>query len=119
MVSCEFRFAAVNRSFHGHAVYRIDSIQNKEFELRLRRRLEAIAHRGNVGVEAAADILDIEHERIEIFQLFRSRNAPNSIEAVDRQASFLINPVRHLFVQLPANTVLRTEKDFQFYSWSL
>jgi hypothetical protein len=70
--------------------------------------------RGDVGVEARADVLDVEHQRIEPFKLLGVGPARLAIERVDRQARLLVHRVRDvLLVELAADAVLGREERHQ------
>src|SRR5688572_17811907 len=109
----EARRAAVDGAFDHAATNRIDAIKDKEFQFRFARRLHAVAHSGRVSVEAAADVLDIEDESVEVFQLFGSGRAAFAVKAVYGQAGLFIDAVSKFLVELTANAVLGTEQGLE------
>ena len=48
--------------------------------------LHGLAHRGDVRVEPRADVLDVEHERVDVAELLAGGPPRCAVEAVDRQA---------------------------------
>src|SRR5947199_44732 len=74
------------------------------------RPLHGEAHRGHVGVEARADVLDVEDEGVEAGELLRLRLARLAVEAVDRQAADRIARVADLLVRHAADAVLGAEE---------
>ena len=81
----EARVAIAHGTFDEHAADRIRAVEHEEFQFRIGRGGEAFADRGDVGVEAAADVLDVEDERVEPGELFGRRRAAFAVEA-DRPA---------------------------------
>src|SRR5262249_55476094 len=102
-----------NRALDVDAVDRIDPIQDEEPELGASCRFEAMAHGGDVSVKAAANILDIEDQRVQIAELIRCRSLPFPIQTVDRQPRCLIHAIGHLLVQSPADAMLWAKKSFK------
>src|ERR1044071_10119087 len=82
MKTNEAGFLRQNRAIKSHSVDRINPVQNVKLNMRLPGRLQTQAHGAGVSVKAAANILDIEHQRIKVFDLFRRRFGRLAIEAV-------------------------------------
>src|SRR5688500_17141663 len=95
VITGEGRFSVAHWAVDGQAVDRIDPIENKEPEIAFCGGFEAIAERGDVCVETAADILDVEDQRIELLELFRKRAARFTVETVNRQPCSCVPAVAH------------------------
>ena len=72
-----------DRTFDVDAADRIRTIQNKHRKLHLRRFFHQVTERGNVGVETRADVLNVEHERVEIFELLGLWPARLAVQRID------------------------------------
>ncbi len=92
--------AVEHRPFDAHAADRVRTVEHDELlPCACAAAVEAFAHRGDVGVEAAADVLDVEDQRVEAVELFGGRRAAFAVEAVDRQAGLLVARVADLLVE--------------------
>src|SRR5438876_7087878 len=100
----------VDRAFHSEAIDWIHAIENKEFKVRLPGCFEAIAHRRDIGIELAADVLNVEHQRVEPLQLLRRRSVTLAVKAVNGEAGLFIDAVFDFLVRLSANAMLRAEQ---------
>src|SRR6185503_14163724 len=65
---------------------RVWSIQNKHRQLRLRPLFKQVAECGTVSPEAHADVLNVKHERVEIFELLGLWSPCLAVQRIDRQA---------------------------------
>src|SRR6185503_9067803 len=111
----EGRVAFVKRAFDGEAVDWINAVKDDEFDSGFGGGFQAKTHGGDVSIESAANILDIEHQGIESFELLGSGRAAGPVQTEDRQTRFLIRAVAHLFVELAADAVLRAEERLEFH----
>ena len=107
------------RSLNVHPVNRVGPVQHVEFNARFGRGLQGVSHRRDVGIEARADVLDIEHERVEALQLFRRGPlAVAAIEAVDGDSTALVDAIGNVrLVQFSAQPVLGREDRFEADIW--
>src|SRR5678816_2527940 len=62
---------------------RVWSIQNKHRQLRLRTLFKQVAKCGTVSPEAYADVLNVKHERVEIFELLGLGPARLAVQRID------------------------------------
>jgi hypothetical protein len=133
MEADETRNARHHRTLHAHAADGIHAVENDEFFLRKGGGLEGDAERGGVGVEAGADVLDIENKGVEVAELLRlGRVGPENgggvvgvglagrafrgvaVEAVNREFGFFVDGVADFFVGRPADAVLGAEEGDEF-----
>src|SRR2546421_10847041 len=98
MISDKTGPALVDWTFHVQAIDGIYAIEHEKFELRLRGRFQAVAHSGNVSVKAAANVLDVENQCVQILKLRRRRGVPRTVKAVNRQPWFLVHAVTDFFI---------------------
>src|SRR6266480_1138757 len=77
-----------------------------------------ISERGDISVKANADILNIENDRIEIFQLPGGGTSRLAIKRIDWQSSRFILRIRNLFISQAANSMLRSEERHQLHAGS-
>jgi hypothetical protein len=106
----ECRLAFKHRSFNRFAADRIHAIEHDELDLRVGCRFHRESHRRDVRVEARADVLHVEHERVEIRELFARGLSPVAVQAVNRKSARRIAIVRDVRVGVAANSVLGTEE---------
>ena len=76
----------------------------------MRSCLHQVSHGGGVGIEAHADILDVDDNGIETGEHLPGRPALRTVEAMDRQARFGITTGRDLPVPIGAYSVLGAEQ---------
>src|SRR5450759_4780895 len=79
-------WAAEHGSVECHAIDGIHAVQHEDFKARLAGGFQGVAQRGNVGVKTAANVLDVEYQRVQILQLFRLRSPRFAIQAVNRES---------------------------------
>ncbi len=68
------------------------------------------SHRRHVGVEARADVLQVDDDRVEAGEHLGGRPARRAVQRMNRQARLLVHRRRHGRVEDAANAVLRTEQ---------
>ena len=131
----EARRAGLDRTFHMAARDRVYAIEDKEFFLRVRGRLERRAERGAVGIETRTHILDVEDQRIQLEQLLRlwrarandgqivvRRRLPGrplrrlAVEAVDGKFGLLVDAVADFLIGVAADAMLGTEERDELHS---
>src|SRR5204862_821985 len=95
----EAAFAAIDRAFHACAVDGIYAVEHEEFQVCLSRGLQTIAHRGDISIKAATNVLNIEHERVEVLQLFQLRRAARAVKTVNWQAGLFVHAVADVLVE--------------------
>ncbi len=84
------------RPFHALPPERVGPVQHDEFQVVLARRLHAARHRGKVRVRAAADVLQIEHQRIQAAEHVGRRLARHAVERIRRQTRERVAPRGHV-----------------------
>ena len=133
MEADETRNARHHRTLHAHAADGIHAVENDEFFLRKRGGFEGNAERGGVGVEAGAEVLDIENKGVEVAELLGlGRVGPENggsvvgvglagrafrgvaVETVNRELGFFVDGVADLFVGRPADAVFGAEERDEF-----
>jgi len=100
----------IDRAFDADPANRVDSIEHEELDLGLRGGFEAEPEGRDIGVEAAADVLDVKDQGVEVGQLRGSGTAVGSVEAVDDEARLGVGGVVDLFVEFAGESVLGTEE---------
>jgi hypothetical protein len=73
---------------------------------------QAVGHRVDVGVDAGADVLQVDHQRIESAQHLGGRFARLTVERVDRHPATRVVDVRrldHVVLHVRPEPVLRSE----------
>src|SRR5205823_13163251 len=96
---------------HACAVDGICAVAHEEFQVGLSRGLQTIAQRGEISIKAATNVLNIEHERVEVPQLFQLRRAARAVKTVNWQAGLFVHAVADVLVERAANAVLRAEQE--------
>ena len=91
------------RAFDLEAVDRVGAVEHDDRQLPLRRLLHHVRHRGHVGVEARADVLEVDHDRVEPLEHRRGRTPAVAVERVDRQT----RPARRLAAGTLASSMPR------------
>jgi hypothetical protein len=75
-------------------------------------RLQAVGHRVDEGVDARADVLQVDHQHVEPGQHLGGGLAGLAVERVDRHATHGVDGVRrldHVVLQVRPEAVLRAE----------
>ena len=72
-------------------------------------------HRRHVGVEADADVLEIDDDRVDPLEHGRGRPARVAVERVNRQPGLRVDFRRHVGVEHAADAVLRPEQRHQLH----
>ena len=99
------------RPFDLEAVDRIGTIEHDHRDLALGRLLHHVRHRRHVGVEARADVLQVDDERVEPVEHGGGRPPRIAVERVDGQTrSFRPSRTGHVRVEHAADAVLRAEQ---------
>ena len=78
------------------AADRIGAVADDDLEALLARRLQAVRHRVDVGVDAHADVLEVDHERVEAVQHLGRRFPRLAVQRVDGHAADLVMGVPRL-----------------------
>ena len=76
-------------------------------------RFENIPQCAEIRVEAAADVLNIEHERVQAGKLFGGWLSSGPEERIDHEFCLCIHTICDVFVMVAAYSMLRSEKSFQ------
>ena len=100
------------RTFDRDAADRIGAVADDDGDAGARGGAQAIGHGVDEGVDARADILDVDHEHVDQRQHLRGRLARLAVEREDRHVAARILRVRrldHVVLQVRAEAVLRTE----------
>ena len=95
----EAAFAAIDRAFHARTVDGIYAVEHEEFQVCLSRGVQTIAHRGEISIEAATNVLNIKHERVKVLQLFQLRRAARAVKTINRQAGLFVHAVADVLVE--------------------
>lgn len=107
----EVFFSLVDGSVDGETADGIDAIEDEEGEIVFRGGFHGEAHGRDIGVEAGADILNIEDERIEAGELIGGGFAAVfAVKAVDGEASFGVGFVVDVFIGFAADAVFGAEE---------
>jgi hypothetical protein len=69
-----------------------------------------VTERRDVGVKACPDILYVEDERVQVFQVFRFRAARLAVKRINGQARLLVFRVGDFFIHQPADSMLWRKK---------
>ena len=104
--------ALEHRPFDRHAPDGIRPIAHDDRHLEARRALQAVGHRVDEGVDARADVLQVDDEDVEVPQHRLGRLPRFAVERVDRHAWRAVAAVRrldHVVLQVGVEAVLRTE----------
>ena len=102
-----------HRPFDRDAADRIRPIADDHLDAVPARRAQAVRHRVDVGVDARADVLQIDDQHVEAAQHLRGRLARLAVERVDRHAPRLVAAVAgldHVLLHVRAEPVLRAEQ---------
>ena len=103
-----------------HAVDRIRPVEHHEGLLVLGSGLHRLEHRGHIRVEPAADVLDVEHDRIDVGEHLRRGSLRLAVEALHRHARLLVLAVRHVgLVERAAGAVLGSEDRHELHAVGL
>ena len=90
----------------------IRPVADDDLDAVLAARSQAIRHRVDVGVDAGADVLQVDDEHVEVVQHRRRRLARLAVERVDGHAPELVARVRrfdHVLLDVGSESVLRAE----------
>ena len=81
-----FEAGRERRALDVHAVDRVGPVAHDHRHAVARARAQAVGHRVDVGVDARADVLQVDDEHVEAAQHVRGRLARLAVERVDRHA---------------------------------
>ena len=101
------------RAFDRLAANRVRPIADHDRQPAARRRAHAVGHRVDVGVDARADVLQIDDEHVEAVEHLGRRLARVAVEREHRHAPPAVPPVRrldHVVLQIGPEPVLRPEE---------
>ena len=101
-----------HRSFHGQAADGIRPIADDRLDAVLTTSRQAIRHRVDVGVNACADVLQVDDQRLDAVEHFRCWFSRFAVERVDRHPPQLVVRVRrfdHVFLEIRSEPMLRTK----------
>ena len=101
------------RTGHVDAVDGIRTIEDHDAQPALGRDGEGSVHGGGVGVETGADVLDVEHQRIDAGQHLVARRKAIAVEAVDGQARTFVAAVFDPLVEIGEKAMLGSEESDQ------
>ena len=91
---------------------RVRPIEDDERDVVLGSRLHRVAHRRDVRVEAGSDVLNVEHEHVQVLQRLGRRRASFAVEADDLQSGRCIGGIADdACVELACKAVLRAEQN--------
>jgi hypothetical protein len=108
VIGGERKFVRIGkRAFDINAANRVRAVEYEDGEFHARGFFHHEAKRGDVSVEARADVLNVENERIEVFKLFGARAARLAVKRINRQSRLLIAAVGNLVVEFAAYAVFR------------
>ena len=99
------------------AAGRVRAVEHPDRLAVLRRRFEHVAQRGDEGVDAAAEILQVDEQDVEAVHHRGGRPAHFAVQAEDRNAVLRVAEVRrfdHVVLLVAAQAVLRAEGGGQF-----
>jgi hypothetical protein len=102
-----------HRSFDGDAADRIGPIADNHRQASSCRGLQAVGRRVNVGINAGADILQVDDKRIEPCEHLVGGFARFAVQGIDRDPATVVAPVRrldHVFLHVRPDAVLRSEE---------
>ena len=101
-----------HHAFDLRAADRVGPVADDDLQAVLARGLQAVRHRVDVGVDADADVLQVDDEHVEVGQHLRRRLARLAVERIHRHAAHLVVRVPrldHVVLHIRAEPVLRAE----------
>ena len=101
-----------HRPFHLRPADRIGPIAHDRLDAVPRGRLQAVRHRVDVGINAHADVLQIDHQHVHFAQHGRGRLARFAVQGVDRDAAhgvFRVPRFDHVVLHVRSKPVLGSE----------
>src|SRR5687768_8503953 len=103
-------------AFDFNAANRVGPIAHDHLDAMRARRAHAIGHRVHVGVDARADILQVDDERVDIAQHLGGRLAGVAVQRIERDAlpragfELGVRRLDHVVLHVRPKSVLRTEE---------
>ena len=105
-----------HRTGHVDSVDRIRPVQHHKLDLRIGGCLHCVAQRGNIRVEPCADVLDVEHQRVDVLEARRRGLPCRTVQTPDRDTRITVLAVADLRdVQLSLHAMLRAEQRAEFH----
>ncbi len=105
-----------HRPLHPHAADGVGAVEHHEANAGLRARLHRERHRPHERVDAHADVLQVEEDRVEPREHLRRGLAHLAVQRVDGESRARVHVVArldHVVLLLAAGTVLRAEERAQ------
>src|SRR5690606_18035166 len=112
----ETLFAVIeHRARNVHAINRVRAVENEETNAVVGGCLHRVTHRRDVGIEAGADVLDIEHDCVDTLEHVARRSTHLAIQTEHRDAGATIDAVGDEFgIEIALVPVLGTEDAREF-----
>ena len=104
------------RSAHARRADRIGPVEHDHLHASLGSFLHKVGHCGGVGVEAHADILDVDHHRIESREHRSAWPAARPVETVDGETGGGVAPGFNVALSVGTQTVLGAEQRDQLHA---
>ena len=103
--------------FNGDAPQRIGAVQHNHFFIKLGGGFHHFCHGINECISPDADVLNIDHQHIQVLQHLCRGLAVFSVQAEDRQFGMGIHFITDFFpgIDCPANAMLRPEEGGEVY----
>ena len=101
-----------HRSFDLGSPDGVRPVAHDDLQAVLPRGLHAVGHRVDVGVDADADVLQVDHQHVEIAEHFSGRLARFAVERVHRHAADLVEGMPcldHVVLHVRPKAVLGAE----------
>ena len=103
------RLASQHGAINGHAVNRVDPIQYHHRDARAGGCFHRQPQGRGISIESAADVLNVEHQHIDLLELFLRGRLLFSVETDHGQPGPFIDRVANLLVHVPVKAMLGTE----------
>ena len=88
----------------------VGPVEDDERNFRLRGLLDQVSARRDVGVEARAHVLDVEHQGVQVRELRGRRAAAVAIERDDREPDLGVHLIGHAGIGVGSQAVLGREE---------
>ena len=116
-VGREAELAALERgALDGRTAERIGTIENDDLDTRPSRLFEQVTDGCGIGVKTRADILKVNHQRIDTAQHRRCWTLRLAVQGEHRQTAACVDAGGHCCIEIAAQTVLGTEQRHQGYA---
>ena len=87
------------RAVNFQSAQRIGSVEQDHFNVVFKTRLHRVTHDDVKRVGAHADVLQVDHERIDVAQLCFGRFAVFAVQRIHRQSAASVDNVGHIFTR--------------------